>query len=132
MDEGDSAPSGTHARRFVDQLIAGPLASGQGGIQIADPIADMVDPGSPASQESCDGAFRFPWGEELDFGFAKSVGSDGRPVGGFGGMRLEGEDVAIERQCSVQIGHGDPDMSDPGAISHAILSGDMNRNGINP
>jgi hypothetical protein len=35
-------------------------------------------------------------------------------------MRFETQDVPIERQRGIELRHGDTDMRDAGAISHAI------------
>lgn len=131
MYEGDSPTAGADARCFVDQLVAGLLAGSQGGVQIADPIADMVDSRPATGQEPGDWTFRFSRGKELDLRIAERERNDGSSVSRFGGMRLEGQHVAVERECRVEIGHGNPNMRNPGAIRHAILPVILNRSGIN-
>ena len=91
----------------------------------------MVDSGAAACQKSGDGAFRFARGEQLDFGLSEWERSDVGPVGGFNGIRLEGKHVAIEREGCLEIGDGNPNMRNPGAIRHAIPPS-MYRIGINP
>jgi hypothetical protein len=46
-------------------------------------------------------------------------------------MGSEGQYVTVERQCRVEIGHGDADMCDPGAIGHAVTPANGDRSGSN-
>ena len=63
--------------------------------------------------------------QQLDLGLAEGQRHDGGAVGLLGGMRREAEDVPIEGERRVEVRHGDADMSDAGAISHAIPPSDM-------
>jgi hypothetical protein len=51
---------------LVDQAIAGVSARLNRGVKIGNPLADMVDARSPASQEFPDGTIRVGGGQQLD------------------------------------------------------------------
>ena len=65
--------------------------------------------------------------EQLYLGFAERQRHDAGAIGDFGRMRLQAEHVTIERERRVEIGHGDSDMGDPGAVSHAIPPAELRK-----
>lgn len=96
MDERHTAPAGPVAGCLVDQLIAGRPAGGQGGVEIRDPVADVVDPGPAPGEESADGRVLLKRLEQFDLG-ATEVEVDN--PGTIGDLRAAGLDlkyVAVE------------------------------------
>lgn len=120
MDEGDPASAGSGAWHLVDQAIARSPAGGERGIQIRDPIAQMVDAGTASLEEPGNGAVRRERREQLDLGVAEWQGHDGGAVGLFRRVRRETEDIPVEGERRVEIRHGDADMRNAGAIRQAI------------
>ena len=57
--------------------------------------------------------------QQLHLGLAERQGHDGGAVGLLRRVRLETEHVTIEGERRVDVRHGDPDMSDAGAIRHS-------------
>ena len=92
----------------------------EGGVEIGDAVADVVDAGTTALEKLRDRTVRGERSEQLDLRLPERQRHDGRAVGLLGGMRGEAEHIPIERERRVDVGHGDSDMRNAGAISQAI------------
>jgi hypothetical protein len=126
MHESNPAATGAPSRGLVDQLVTGGPASLERGIQIGDPVTDVVNPGSPFFQESRHRTVRVARNQKLDFGVAEGQGNDGGTVGNFWRVRSEAEDVAIERERGVEIRHRHANVGNTGCLGHHI-SGHVNQ-----
>ena len=120
MHEGDAVSAGARAGCLVYQLVTGLPAGGQGRIEIGNTVADVVNAGPAASKKSSDWTVRLERRQQLHERFTERQRHDGRAVGDFGRMRLDAEDVAVEGKGRIHIGHGNTNMGNPGAVSHAV------------
>ncbi len=89
MQEGDAMASSTGAGQVVDQLVAMTAAGGEGSIEIGNPVAEMVNPGSPLGQELRDRGVVIERFEEFDLGALELQVDNARPVGLFGSAGWE-------------------------------------------
>jgi hypothetical protein len=121
MEKGNPASRRSGARNLVYQVIAGRATGLQRGIQVGDPVADMVDTGTAPGQESSNGSVGVLGSKELYLGLAERKAQNGGPIGHFGGTRRHPENDSVERGRRFEVGNGDPDMGDAGAISHLFL-----------
>jgi thioredoxin 1 len=120
VNEGDPAPASTNSGHIVYQPVSGRSARFERGIQIGNPVADMMDSGSSAGQELGDGAVRVVRFEKLYLSVAEGKRRDGGAIGRFECVGVETQHLTIKGERRCQIWYGDPNMSDPGAIGHAI------------
>jgi hypothetical protein len=118
MYKGNPPPSRPYAWDLVYKTVPPRSAGFECRIKIWHPITDVVNAGAPLGQEPPDGAVRMLRRQQLHFGVAEGEGKDGCPVYFLGGMGLESQDVAVESQRRIQIGHGNADMSNEGTVSH--------------
>lgn len=118
MHKGDLVAGCSPAGDFVDQLIAGISACLNRGVEIRNPVTDMMDAGSAASQEFPDRAVRIGGSQQFDRRVSERKAQDGSPVHHLGWVGLHSQDVAVKGQCRLEIWNGNADMGDAGAISH--------------
>lgn len=121
MHEGDPAPSNTGARDLVDQPVSCGTARFECRIQVGHSITDVVNSRSPLGQELSDRGVGMRWGEQLDLRLSEWEGEDSGPIDHLGGMGLQAENVPVECHRRVEIGYGNADMGDMGAINHWSL-----------
>jgi len=121
MHEGNPAPSRPQAWDFVYQTVSRRAAGLECRIQIRHTITDVVNAGASLGQELPDGTVRTERRQQLHFGVAKWKGQDGCAIPLLRGMWLEAQNVPVESQGRLQIGHGNANMGDVGAISHWFL-----------
>lgn len=118
MHEGDPPSRRASPRNLVDQAVSCLAACLQGCIEIWHSVTDVVNTGTALGQEFCDRAVRREWGEQFDLGLTEWKRKDGGAVGHLGGVGHQAEDVPVKRQRRFEIGDGNSDMGNPGAISH--------------
>jgi hypothetical protein len=118
VDEGDPAPSCTETRGLIDQPVSSGSTYRQGGVEIRDSIADVVNAGPVAGEKLPDRARLIQRRQELHLGFTEWERDDCRPIHGFRGMRFETENISIEGERFLEVGDGNTDMRDAGAIEH--------------
>jgi len=121
MDERDAVSAGAETGCLIDQLVPGAPAGGEGGIQIGDPVADMVDAWSAAVQEFRDRAVGGPGLQQFDVRFAEPERHDAGTIGFLRVTREQSEDITIERQRGLDALDGDADVGDAGTVSHGRL-----------
>src|SRR6476660_3812895 len=85
----------------------------------------MMDARAAPLEEPSDGAVGSDGGQELHFRLPERERHDGGTVGLLRRMWSEAEDVPVKGERGVEVGHGDADMSDAGAIRHAIPPSDL-------
>ena len=122
MEEGDTFPLGTLARGLVDQPNSRGAATLQGGVEIVDGEADVMDTGTTFGDELADGRVWIFRLEQLDERFTGGETSD---TGTVGVVQLDfgkSEQVAVEGENIVERAHGDPHVGDAsctaGCVSH--------------
>jgi hypothetical protein len=111
-------PGGPTAGNLVDEAIAGVSARLNRGVEIGNPVADMMDARPPASQEFPDGTVRIGRSQQFYSRVSEGKAQDGGSVYHLGWIRLHSQDVAVEGNCRLEIWNGNTDMGDAGAISH--------------
>jgi thioredoxin 1 len=120
VDEGDAVAAGPLPGNLIDQLVSSGTAGREGGIEVGDAVADVVNAGAPAGEKAGDRPLGIQRRQQLHLRVTEAQTHDGRAVGHFGRGRLQPENITIKRKRRVEIGHSDPDMGDPGVISHTI------------
>ena len=118
MHEGDSPPSRPSSRYLVYQAISGCPAGLECSVEVSHLIADMVNPGPSSGEEFADRAVRVERCKQLHLGISHWERQDGGAIDGFGRMGHDAEDVPVEGECRIQVGHGDSDVRDAGEIGH--------------
>lgn len=118
MDEGNAMAAGADAGHLVDQPEACGDASGQGAVEIGNPIADVVNTWAAARDEFRDGAVRALRLEQLHVRPAEGERYDPGAIGTLRGTGSETEDVAIEGKGAVDTLDGYADVGDLGAVGH--------------
>jgi hypothetical protein len=81
VDEGDTFAFGADAGGFVDQANSERSAAGEGGVEVIDGEADMVESWTAFLEEPTDGAIGVAGFEELDEGIAGGDGTDCGAIG---------------------------------------------------
>ena len=114
MEKGNAVPADTLARSFIYQAVSRATTRREGRVEIGNPVADVVDARSAASEKFRDWSRGIGGREQLEPGGAELDRPNGGPIDGFSGLRLDAEDVAIKSEGSVQIGDRDADVSDLG------------------
>ena len=115
VEERDALALRTGAGRLVDEPDAGGAAARQGGVQILDGEADVMDAGAALREEPGDGRVRGLGLEQLDERVA------GLESGNAGTIRIiephlgHAEDIPVERQERVEGMHRDSNVRDAGA-----------------
>src|SRR6266704_5690640 len=108
MHEGDAPAVDAPARDLVDQTIAGRPAPLERSIEVRDAVADVMDPRPARGEKLRDRAGGVAGLEQLDLDVAERQPDDRRPVCGCGALRLETEDVAVERTAAAIEGTAMP------------------------
>jgi len=124
VHEGDAASVGSRPGYFVHEPVAGLPAAGQGGVEVGDLVADVMDARPAPGDEFRDGAVGRARLEQFHVGAPEGQRHDGGAVGSVGCGRLDTEDVTIECQRLRDVRHGDADMSDAGLIGQSVLRED--------
>lgn len=118
MDECDPVPARSLSGQFVDQLVPGAAAGVEGGVEVGDPIADVVDAGPAPCQEATHRRIGPERLQQFHLALAEGQGHDGGTVGHCRRAGLESEHVAIERDRGGKVRHGDSDMGDARELGH--------------
>lgn len=121
MDEGDAPAAGTPARNFVDEPVAGLPAALERRVEIGDPIADVMNAGTPPLQESGDWPVLVLRREELDLGFTEGKRHDVGAIGRLGWVRRKAEHLPIEGGSGVEVGNRYPYMRNARGVGHSSL-----------
>jgi thioredoxin 1 len=121
MQECYSPAPSSRTWSLVYQTVAGRPAGLDGGVEVGDPVADVMNAGSPLGQESANRTVRLDWSQQLHFGLSKGERQNSGSVNGFRRMRLDSEHVTIKGDCRIQVGHGNADMRNAGAVNHRVL-----------
>jgi hypothetical protein len=121
MHEGNSAPSRPQAWDFVYQTVSRRAAGLECRIEIWYPITDVVNAGASLGQEPPDGTIGAERRQQLHFGVAQRQGHDGCTIHLLWRVWLETQNVPVESQGRLEVGHGNANMGDVGAISHWSL-----------
>ena len=66
MYERDPPAAGPGARHLIDETVAGFPARGERGVEIGDPVADVVDARPPSCQKLGDRAIGVAGRQQLD------------------------------------------------------------------
>lgn len=126
MKEGDSLSLGAGARYLVDETDAGCAAALEGGIEIVDREADVMDTRTAFRDELRDRRIRRVCLEKFDERRAGRQAGDLCPVGVAKRNVSEPEHVAVKRYAVVKTAHGDSDVRDSGAGPGRFLHGQLN------
>jgi thioredoxin 1 len=121
MQERYATTSCSGARPLVNQAVTGRSAGLHRGIEIGDPVADVMNPRSALGEEFPNRAVSLDRSQQLHLGFAEWERQDPGSINGLRRMRLDPEHVTIKGYCRVEIGHGNADMRNAGAVKHRIL-----------
>jgi len=120
MEEGDTFPLGSLARRLVDQPKAGDTASLERRVEVVHGEADVVDSWPAFGDELADGRVRVVSFEQLD---ERVTGSEPGDPGAIGIGELdfgEAEQVAIEGKDLVERANGDPNVGDASGTARDV------------
>src|SRR2546423_14813452 len=115
MEKGDALSFGAEARGLVDEPDGGSAAALEGGVEVVDDEADVMNAGAAFCDELCDGRVCRGGLEQLDERLAGGETGDTGSVGIIEGHLRHTEDVAIKGNQRVESLHGDADMGDAGA-----------------
>jgi hypothetical protein len=118
VDECNSSTFGAYPRRFVNEAVACGPAGHKRGIQIGHAIADVMNAGTSLGKEFPNRTFGLERGQQLDLRIAERESQNPSPIYLFGWMRFQAEDIAVERQRGSEIGNGNSNMSNAGAVRH--------------
>ena len=121
MQERYPPAAGSHAWPLVDQTVASRPAGLDGGIEIGDPVADVMNAGAALGQEFPNGAVGLDRSQKLDLGLPERERQNSRSVHRFLRMGLDSEHVTIKGHCRIEVSHGNADMRNAGAVNHRIL-----------
>ncbi len=121
MDEGDPAAAGSLPGHLVDQAVPGLPAPRQRGVEIGNPVAHVMDAGTPPLQKAGDRTLGVPRREELNLGFAEGKGHNGGAIGRLGRVRLDTQHLPVEGGGGVEVGDGNSDMRDTRGFGHSSL-----------
>lgn len=113
MDKSDAPSSRPAAGRLVDETVSCGAAGLEGRIEVGDSIAHVMDAGTATLEELCDRGARLAGSQQLDVSIPELQGDDPGPVDILSRTRLEAEHGTIEREGLVEVGDGDPDVSQP-------------------
>lgn len=117
MQKGDALAFGTAPGFLIDRDDTGGAATGQGGVEIIDSEAQVMDSGAPLLDELGNRGSGDAWFEQFDQGITGDVACNPGAVGiGKSGV-VEAENVAQERAQGVVGLHGKADVSD-GGLAH--------------
>ena len=118
VNERDAAPSGPNAGFVVDQSVAACAACGERLIEVADAIADVMDPGTAPGEELRDWRVLPERLEQFHLGLAEVQVYDARSVNFVRTACLHAEHIAVEGEGGVDVGDGDPDVGNRGLHDH--------------
>ena len=121
MDEGDPAAAGSLTGNLVHQAIPRLPAPFERGIEIRNPVADVMNAGTAPLEEAGNGTLGVPRGEQLDLRFAEGKRQNGGAVGRFGGMGLDAQHLPVEGGGGVEVGDGNADMRYARGFGHSSL-----------
>ena len=110
MKKGNPTTPRTAAGCLVDEAVTRGAALLQGGLEIGNLIADMVNARTVAFQVPGDRRPGLPGGQQLDVGIPEAQGNDPGAIDLFGRAGLHAEHGAIECERFVEVGDGDTDM----------------------
>lgn len=128
MEERDTFPFGSDARRLVDETEAGSAAAVQHALEVIHGEADVVNPGAALRDEPADGRLGRIRLEQFDEGFAGREARDACAVGVCERDGREAEDVAAEGKEVVDRPDRESDVRDPrtaGSVWHGVGAGDV-------
>jgi thioredoxin 1 len=131
MHKSDAPAASAAAGNFIDQPVTGITASPEGSVQVGHPVADVMNAGAPPGEEPGDRTIRLERGEKLHLGIAERQRHDRGTVSRLRCLGFESEHVAVEGEGRIEVGHGNADMRDAGAIRHAVPPTNLGRAGIN-
>lgn len=114
MKKSDAAAAGSAPGRLIDQAVSRSLTALQGGIEIGNAVANVMNAGTALRQKLGDRTRRIAGLEQLDVHGTEPQADD---LGAVRGFRIPGggskpEDVAVKRKRVGDAGDGDADMSD--------------------
>jgi thioredoxin 1 len=121
MQERNAPAASSRAWPLVHQTIASRPAGLDGGIEIGDPVADVMNAGAALGQESSNGAVSLDRRQKLDLGLSKRERQNCGSVNRFRRMGLDSEHVTIKGHCRIEVSYGNADMGNAGAVNHRIL-----------
>jgi thioredoxin len=121
MQERNAPAASPRAWPLVHQAIASRPTGLDGGIEIGDPVADVMNAGAALGQESSNGAVSLDWSQKLDLGLSERERQNSGSVNRFRRMGLDSENVTIKGHCRIEVSYGNADMRNTGAVNHRIL-----------
>src|SRR5687768_12276696 len=121
MQEGDSLPLRSKARRLIDELDACGTTAIQRPVQIIDGEADVMNPGPAPREVFPNRSIRSRWLEQLDETLSGRDGLDAGPVGVGQLYRRHSEHVAEEGELRGNGFERDSYVGDPGAFRGFFL-----------
>ena len=113
MQKRDPFLLGADAGGFVDEPNAGGTTTLEGGVEVVDKEAEVVNSRPAFGHKPADWRVRGLRFEQLDEGIAGSEADDRRAVGVVEWHVGHAEDVTIERQNLIEGTHRDADMREP-------------------
>jgi hypothetical protein len=116
--ERNTAARSSLSRHLVHQPISRFSAGFERGIEVGHPVTDVVNAGTPPSQELADGTIDLHRCKQLDLGIPKGECHDGCAIHHLRHMGLEAKNVAVKGKRRLEVGHRNTNMSNAGAVSH--------------
>lgn len=110
MDERHATTARAGARCLVDQAVATLAAGGEGGVEVGDAVADVVNPGAASGEEPADRRVGLDRLEQLDLGTAEVEVHDPGAVDDLRAASIDLEHVTIEGERVLDAGDRDTEM----------------------
>ena len=126
MQECDAPATGTTARNLIHQLVTRGPAALEGGIEVGDPVTDVMNAGTAFFEEASDRAVRLARGQQLNFRFAERQGYDCGTIGFFRGVRSEAEYVTVERESGFKVSDRYANVGNTGCLGHIVSGHETN------
>jgi hypothetical protein len=127
MEERHAAPTCTGTRLLIHELVTGATTGIEGFVKVGNPVADVMNAGTPFGQEPGDGTVGGAGLQKLDLGVAEVQRDDHRPIGHFGAAGGQTKDLGIKGKGCGDVLHRDADMGDPGTGNQGSLRGGYHR-----
>jgi hypothetical protein len=121
VEECDAVATGPDSRALVDQAESGQATGIQSGVEVRDPVTDVVDAGSPLGEKLGDGTLGVPRLEQFDLDLAERQRNDLRAVRHFTTARSQTQDLRVERQGGIEVLDRDAHVGDSRGGDQRVL-----------
>lgn len=120
MDEGDALTFGADSGSLIDQSEAGGAAAVEGGIDVVDGEADVMDSGTSGGYEFADWGRGVTGFEKLDQRIPGGKSGDARAIGVVEFDVSQPQDVSVKGKDGFEVPHRDADVGDGRATGSII------------